>query len=80
MDLRKVFVIYDTEKYTSDMILQDMRDEGFNHEFKLWTDVPFKHAEHYLRGADEVWVFGYVDDIMHYQLAKKLGKDFWVMS
>lgn len=78
---KQVLIIYDPSKYNDNMILDDLRDEGFPYYFKLFTDVDWViHDSSYIREADEVWCFGDVSTMQVYKECVKLGADIWDMT
>lgn len=80
MDLKKVYVVYDSSKFTITELREDLRAEGYNYEF-LFGDIHSNSNDILeLEKADEVWVFGnckYIDD---YTKAIEMGKDIWQMK
>lgn len=80
-EIRKVVIIYDTEKYDDKVILDELRAEDFAYKFKMFTDEEFmKHPLHYLDEADEIWTFGRVKNTDIYHTCITLGSDIWDMG
>lgn len=77
---KKVFIVYDTEKYSKKMIMDDLYGERFPYSFKFHTDVTDELVGVYVMEADEVWTFGEVSDLPTFKLAIQEGKDIWYMA
>jgi len=80
MGLKNVFIVYDCAKFSKQMIVDDMRSEGFRHYFKFYTDLKQGQLETYISSTDEVWVFGDVEGISAYNMAVAEGKEIWKMA
>lgn len=81
MDTRRIFVIFDSEKYTKEDIVKDIKEEGYTHFF-YFSSVNRNQAmeSSYMRSSDEVWFFGDCRNEPDYKLARHLGKDCWQMK
>ena len=81
MGLKKVAVIFDTQKYTAKDIRDEMLAEGFPYEFKMMDDIYLADDPLiYLNEADEVWTFGDVTCEPVFAVARTLGCDIWDMT
>lgn len=80
MAIKRVLIIYDPERYTKQMILEDLREENFSYSFKFFNDVAEEVIGGYVVDADEVWTFGDVDPLPVFKFAKQEGKDIWEMA
>lgn len=81
MGLKRIVIIYEKDKFTKQMILDDLESEEFRHFFKFLDDIhDYNVAMLYLNECDEVWIFGDVDNELDYHMAKDLGKEVWRMG
>lgn len=79
MDILDVIVIFDKSKYSKEDIVEELKQEGFRHNFYFYRgeyDMDVK----ILSQADEVWQFGECvgEPLIHY--AKGMGKEIWRMG
>jgi hypothetical protein len=79
MDIKQVFVIINTEKYTKEDIVKDIVGEGYKHHFFFGNFHDYNVAVEYLDKAEEIWCFGDCKDLIYYKLAKSTGADIWQM-
>ncbi len=77
---KKVFILYDSEKYSKKMIMDDLFEEKFPYSFKFYSDLRDELVSLYVMEADEVWVFGEVEELPAFKLAMQEGKDLWHMA
>ena len=80
MALRNVLIIFDHDKFSKQMIMDDMKSEGFKHFFKFSMDITPDRMLTYIGNTDEVWVFGDVEDVLAYKIAVREGKEIWKMA
>jgi len=80
MAIKKVLIIFDEDRFTKEMILGDMKSEGFRYEFKVFNEIEPENYPMYVDGTDEVWTFGEVGIYVITKLCEGAGKDFWVMK
>lgn len=79
MEIRKIYVIYNANKFKKEDIVKDIKEEGYKHHFFFCDHSGYANRE-YLDLADEVWVWGKCDDIPDFILAQALGADIWFMG
>lgn len=78
---KRILMIYDSEKFTEEMVKDDMRSEEFSHYFKFANGVTdLDELESYVAESDEVWVFGDVKETVAFRVATEFGKEIWVMG
>ena len=77
MDNRKIYVIYNTDKFTKEDIVEDIRGEGYKHQFLFCDGLMIADS---LKYADEVWTWGDCSTNVAYGMAKDLNKDIWEMK
>ena len=82
MDLMKVLIVHDGDKFTRQMILDDLKSEEFPHYFLFAKDLSNAELERALKECDEVWIFG---DISGESIEKKIQGEVsadkvWVMA
>lgn len=70
----------DTFRFNKDEVVQEIREEGYNHHFFFANFNDIGTTEKSIKDADEVWVWGDCQDNAYYKLAKKLGADIWQMK
>lgn len=80
MEIRKIYVIIDLNKYSKDDVVKDIKEEGYKHDFYFGNVDKNSFSASCLEEADEVWCFGNCEGINDYLMAKMLGKDIWVMK
>ena len=73
--IKKVYVCFDGDKFTKEMITEDLKGEGYIYNFNINTGNPVA-----VELCDEFWVFGNCATDPMYLLAVKLGKDIWRMG
>ena len=79
MDIKNVVIIIG-RKYTKHKIIQEIREEGYKHNFffaqgQEW-DILVKHLDM----ANEIWVFGDATGFETHTYAKKVNLDIWQMG
>ena len=80
-DKLKVFIVFDEDQFSVDMIKDDLRSEDFSHFFKFSCELPsITEVIAYMLDSDEVWVFGDICDSTEVKFAKEHGKEVWVMG
>lgn len=80
MDIRNVYVIIDHKEFTKDKVVQELKEEGYKHNF-FFGNAPFREDfRNYMYKCDEVWVFGNCNGMEDYNFAKIIGKDLWQMG
>jgi len=78
---KKVFIIFDRDKFTQSIILDELKSEGFPYFFKTMDTVEDDEVLcYYIEQSDEVWLFGEVECELAYRLANEKGCDIWQMS
>lgn len=77
MDNRKIYVIYDETRYSKEDIKEDIKAEGYKHQF-LFCDGTM--IADYLKYADEVWTWGDCNNHIAYIMAVNINKDIWEMA
>jgi len=80
VERRKVFIIFNGDKYTKELILEELENEQFVHQFKLACDLESMEYKDYINDADEVWTFGDVSNYIQYVYAVSEGKEIWEMG
>lgn len=76
---KNVFIIFG-EKYTEELVRDELLAEGYPYNFVFATSVKQDVAGFYMHNANEIWVFGDVEDDYNYKLAVELGRDIWRMG
>ena len=79
MEIKKVYLIFDSGKITKDDIVLDLKEEGYPHIFCYGNNVKMDEKEFNIRVSDEIWTFGDCSEILDYKISKELGKDIWKM-
>ena len=79
MEIRDIYVIIGNG-FTKEKIVEDIRQEGYGHNFYFSADATYNDNNLPLTIAEEVWLFGNCDGKGDYILAKSLGKDLWKMA
>lgn len=80
MDIRNVYIIFNSKELTKEQVVRELQEEGYNHNFFFGNIRNMVIAHEYLKQSDEVWCFGKCDDIEDYMRARELGKDIWQMQ
>lgn len=79
MDILNCFIVYDKSKYSKEDIVEELKEEGFRHNFYFFKeDMDLDVRE--LSKADELWQFGECvgEPILNY--AREMGKEIWRMG
>lgn len=82
MDRMRVYVIIDLDKYSQKEIQEELKTEGYQHNF-LFGNAEFGDIEikkQAIQSSNEVWCFGDCTYVEDYRFAKKFGCDIWVMK
>lgn len=80
MEIRNIVILYNESEITKENIIQDLREEGYKHNFVFanqFTSLEF--FETYRMDIDEIWVFGDCKDMWQYQYCVDEGMDLWQM-
>jgi len=78
---KKVFIIFDRDRFTQSMVLDELAKEGFPYFFKTMDTIDdVEILNYYIEHSDEVWTFGDVKNEQSYSLAVNYGKDIWEMA
>lgn len=79
MDLINVFIIIG-RGYNKQKIVNEIREEGYKHNFFFGQNQDWSDLVNRIHFADEVWHFGECSEYDTYKFAKKIGKDIWRMG
>lgn len=79
MDIVNVCIVYDTYKYTKEDVVEDLKKEGYKHNFYFFRDILEDDVKQ-MRVADEVWQFGECIGNPLLKRAREMGKEIWRMS
>lgn len=77
MDKRKVYIMYNPDKFTKEFIVSELKSEGYTYKF-LFCDGT--NVLEYLKYTDEVWTWGDVSHNPNFNLAISMNKDIWEMG
>lgn len=77
---KRILIIFDEDKYDRQMILDDLKLEGFPHFYKFGNEVDKINWDAYIWDSDELWVFGDVRTDKMYKVALELGVEVWQMA
>lgn len=87
MEISNIYLIFNTDEFTKEDIIRDIKDEGYQHNFMFGNIMAhprnkdgYEQRIRHIRQCDEVWLFGHCDDIIDYKIAKELGMDCWQMA
>lgn len=87
MEIRNVYVIVNTNKFTKERVVAELQEEGYKHNFFFGNVTQFPRNEDgydirikHIKQADEVWCFGDCSEVYDYKLAKENGADIWQMA
>lgn len=78
--MKKVYIIYDKGFVTKENILQEVKDEGYKHDFTFSGENSAQIGHNFIKEADEVWVWGICSNLNDYKIARATGKDIWQMG
>lgn len=73
-------VILIGRKYTKHKIIQDIREEGYKHNFFFAQGQDWELLQKQLDFCQEVWCFGDCTGFDTYEYAKKNNLDIWTMA
>lgn len=79
MDLN-VVVIIDTDRFTKDDVVKDIKEEGYRHNFFFANFHEVEKAKFAIEHAEEVWTWGDCSDQLYYKYAREVGSDIWDMK
>lgn len=80
MDIQDVFIIIG-EGWTKEKIIEDLRGEGYKHNFYFDNDKSdMEVLMDKVKFANEVWTFGDCMSCGMYAYAMLLGKECWKMG
>lgn len=84
MEIRNVYVIMNTNKFTKERVVAEIQEEGYMHNFLFGNVTQFPVNDEFrikhIKQADEVWCFGDCSEVHDYKLAKEIGADIWQMA
>lgn len=79
MDIQNIFILIGIG-WTKDEIVEDLKGEGYDHNFYFVEDQPLDELTKNVTYANEVWCFGDCSNIEMYDYARDNGLDIWVMG
>lgn len=79
MDLKNVAIILDSDRFTKDSVVEDIKEEGYGYNFFFANFHDVDKAKFAIEHADEVWTWGNCTDQMYYKFAVEVGADLWNM-
>ena len=77
--MNNVYVIFGRQ-FSIDEIKQELKEEGYNHNFFFGHRKSYDEKIKGLEVADEVWIFGDVKGYEDYEMALVRNLDIWVMG
>lgn len=80
MDVKHIYVLINTSKYTKEYVQEEIKKEGYPDKFAFDTDTEMEAKGSAIAFADEVWCFGNCEHTFAHNIAKELGCDIWQMS
>lgn len=78
----KVLIVYDVDKFTQQMIEDDLEGEDFPHYFVFANTLSSPEITRALGECDEVWIFGDISgEYIEKRIYDQVSKDkVWVMA
>lgn len=78
--MSNVYIIF-SKNWSLEEIKQELQEEGYDHNFFFGrTAKTYEEKVNAMKIANEVWIFGDVNGIEDYELAKSAKKDIWIMG
>ena len=77
--MSNVYVIFGRQ-FSLDEIKQELKEEGYTHNFFFGHRKSYDEKMKGLEVADEIWTFGDVKGYEDYEMALVKGKDIWIMG
>ena len=78
--MSNVYIIF-SRSWTLEEIKRELQEEGYTHNFFFGrTAKTYEDKIKAMEIANEVWIFGDVNGIEDFSLAKSMKKDIWVMG